>query len=437
MTCGFAYVERLLARDQGLQSLVTFWGDQASCNRLIDKRFGEAAVARIYARLKLPLPDVRWWLSPIAMILAHDTLAHGVRWVERHHGMVVMQSSSEYQEWLQSGYRKAAMGKSLGERTCTCDYYGSTLPMLDCLQHEYLCRTKPDPSRLDTTDRLISAYVPAFRGSSKATDGTQIADLVTGFCMPSLCGGWAVRDALTSALSGVLEPNGSVADLAMFQKGAFAYERSCFWAQSRCEDFLRADLQEYFVGGAQRESCLHAYRELARHCHAALLREGVCWLCVDPESMRFDEEVDPYDSLGLCSVSYRDGTQLYCVDGTALSEDAFLSPTSFGMSEIDGTEANPWRRAALLRRYGVKRYLGALNATLIEECSQDQVDKKLWRVTLSTRIVVTFLERSYVDVMGATVFDYHEMPGTIRAVSDGDAYESDDARQVSIFNQPR
>jgi hypothetical protein len=418
--CGHDYVAHRLKNDPGLARIVDSWREQTSCYRPLDKAAAQAATSRIYARLGLPLPDVRWWLSPIAMLLAHDTKIRGIRWVERHHGKVAMQSSSEYLEWLETGDRSSVSGKAIGERACTCDYYGSTLSMLDCIQHRSMCRSKLD--------------------SAKMRD----VEMFSGFCFPYFRVGSEVRDVLESALLGMLEPDGRVADLALFRKGSSEGERGCFWAMARHKDFLRADLQEYLAGGLEGDNCLHAYRELAKHCHVAVLRDGLCWLCVDPELMRFGEEVDPYDPDNLVEVRYRDGTHLYGVDGTAMTEEAFLSPTSFGLKEIDGPEANPWRREALLRRYGVKRYLEALNATLVDERRQDRVDERLWRVVLADESVVTFFERSYIDLFDKRVFNYRELPGKIGSFlqadilqAEEDSFPTEGAGHVAINDQPR
>jgi hypothetical protein len=358
--CGAGYLEELIAGDAKLQELVSLWQGHASGVRKVDTTAGEAAVARIYARLNIPSPEIRWWPSPIAMILAHETVAHGMRWVERRYGNAVVQSSPEYIRWLDSADKGHALGKSLGERSCNCGGSRDRRLMLDCLQHDFMRKVRLSFTQRAVMDLVPMTYQHQFRGAQ-------------------------VRQAIELALNGLLEPDSKVFQYWAFQRRSLAgLSESCiFWAQERCEDFLRVDMEEHIADGSERETCLHAYRDLAKYCHVALLREGLCWLCVDPLLMRFNDDGELHDDAG-AALYYRDGTQLFCVDGMILPEEAFLQPHSLSMDYIDGPDSMPIRREALLSRYGVKRYLKALQAELLDEFEES----KLWRVTLSNQDAV-------------------------------------------------
>lgn len=379
MLCGLTYVDQCFI-EQPIQAIIDFWSSKIQLGREVDRAMAVDATSYVYKQYGLKPPKVRCWKSPIAMILAAETLSHGTKWVEHWYGKEIMQLTNEYVLWLKE-FDGIVKSNKLSEK-CICrhKFYSVKHLQSNCtvLRYEWLSKIKSE------TISLVHAGLMCYPPKSLFTTISFISE---------------------QALQGALEPTEVIYSRNTLQKSprTLLAKGDVFLAYERCRDFMAQDITAYLSDRPVPDSCETAFRLLAQCCYMAILGEHECWLS-DAPAMSIVGSDQEIDCMNGPAIRFNDGSELFAVNGFPVPESYIAHPEDMKLEDMPYTCS---MRTAFLECYGVKRFLRNSEAL----CVAEDVEKRLWNL-LPDRFdefrSILEVDGSKVDCSEGTGIHYYE-----------------------------
>jgi hypothetical protein len=368
--------------------LTNQWKRTADLGQRANRPAAEAAVDELYRNARLPPPRIRWWQSPVAMVMAHEMHAMGSEAATAFYGPEVITVSPEMQSWLLTESRtQLTLGQPIGFRSCRCR--GASLPSsaLECPRLQGRMSSAMWEARRDTVDRALVTLLPV---GSKIDQSLSAVRSVFEHALCRTCDGGADRPCQCN------------------QRSLFGSDIG-FWLDGLLRDIAALEITAAF-DQAPPLSCLTPYVALAQSAHLALLREQECWLSEPPSQCHVDNQ-GWLHAEATPALTYADGTQLYGFRGKVLPTDIGALGTSIDLDTVDQRKDPHGLRTAMLKRYGVPRYLRDRGARIVEQVE----DAKLWELAAGSRGTVRILEER-IPILGMEASLYSEHSRSTKSV---------------------
>jgi hypothetical protein len=330
-----------------------------------DRQQAEAAVLDINSGLAIPAPRIRWWKSPIAMLMAHEMLSMGEGGARTYYGEEILSVSPELGEWLGQHKQRPVLGRPLGMRTCGCRGYSSR-------QYAWLCPRLHAGLELPVwrarLERVRWALLDLWPQHAPFNEALHAVRMVfchqlalkcdRGYDRPCWHGG---RPAFLSSMS--------------------------FWPDEQMLGVVTLELARSMPGIADTTTCMTPFNALAECTQLAILREKECWLCEQPMQCQTNAQGRLHAESGPALV-YADGTRLHALRGDLLPLELWQYDGNFPLHVIDSTQDPHHLRETLLQHYGMLNYLRDRHAAIVEQSEEC----RLWKLHAGQRGTLHFLE---------------------------------------------
>jgi len=256
--CGLLWAADYIAARPPLQAIAARWQAIDGATSRCDRALAEASLAHLFERSGMQHPAIRWWDSPVAMLVAHDirvtlpTFAASLQ-------------SYELAGWLQAVAPFASELGSMVDAQALCTAF----------------RDSPTSQTMgDTHMRWGGAPVLAMW-----------ADTLFGTC--------AIERGIRAGLG--RPPRNRMARRYSERSSAE------LWPGELAFDLLRGQFAAALGDPSIDANALHAAVDLVCNVHLALLCEDECWLCDRPIATDYGVIGDD-GAIGCTSVHYADGT---------------------------------------------------------------------------------------------------------------------------------
>ena len=404
--CGIGWGEEQLKLNPALASIAQAWRQPGGTDEGLDRAVAEVAIHRIYSRIALPFPVVRWWQSPVAMILAHEVHSLGESGARSLYGGAVFDASVELGLWLHG--RNHPIGRPVGLRACPCSNQAGRGRVDDCPKHRILIERAVSAAKVEEAGMLATTASPLWQSR-----GIELL----------------IREAFSLAMEPTYHRE---QDLGRTKDRQVFGPTVAVWPGTTVGEVVRWQFISQLTGTKWDGSCLFAYADLIRNSSLAILRENECWLAQRPTFVSFNADGEIHNSKA-AAVRYADGTELYVHRGGLLPKTFVVSPELMSLDLIDSLEAQPLRRQKLIELYGIENYLTDRNA--IAEMRTDTAT--LWRLQAGEQGELRILERyEELRMMSGPGRTYYELPVSVSTLGAALAFaeDPDDVCRLVIEN---
>lgn len=280
--CGFDWAAERVVADPGLQAIIDGWRAIDGATARCDRDRAAASLALMFDHLGLQHPAVRWWSSPVAMLVAHDVQVLGLASAGAMHGAEVLAVSSELEHWLSHDEGRSV---HLG-------------PAVDLRWNAQSPRQAP--------------YDAVQNGSGEAFSD---ASLLCSWANPL-----ANNRDIEAGIIEVLSRHPEARNIAWFA----GRSNATFWPGAVASELLERQIAAALGDSSIDTRHLDTMIRFIQNVHVAILRERECWLCDRPVATDYGV-VDVLGTIGCTSATYADGSCILVNDGPAARErDASL-----------------------------------------------------------------------------------------------------------------
>ena len=112
------------------------------------------------------------------------------------------------------------------------------------------------------------------------------------------------------------------------------------------------------------EERAEAYQKICESVNYIWLNSHFTMVCARPTEIHRDDQGRLHNENGL-AIKYLDGWGLYAINGVTVSEQIVLRPETLTINQIQ-KESNQEKRRIMIERFGVDKYLQAINATIVD-----------------------------------------------------------------------
>ena len=112
------------------------------------------------------------------------------------------------------------------------------------------------------------------------------------------------------------------------------------------------------------EERAEAYQKVCESVNYIWLNSHFTMVCARPTEIHRDDQGRLHNENGL-AIKYLDGWGLYVINGVTVNEQIVLRPETLTINQIQ-KESNQEKRRIMIERFGVDKYLQAINATIVD-----------------------------------------------------------------------